>query len=133
MVFSWEANLTREPLDPSRAGFRRDEGAVVDFYGVVRETEGNRLITGIEYEAFEAMAERLLAEIAQKAGDQHQVSQVVLHHRIGFVPAGEPSLFLWVCSERRAAAFRASADIVEKLKALVPIWKHPVYAAARVT
>jgi molybdopterin synthase catalytic subunit len=133
MEFSWEVKLTREPLEVNRSNFRPEEGAVVDFYGVVREIEGNRLIAGIEYEAFECMAERLLAQIAQAAGDQHQVSQVTLHHRVGFVPVGEPSLFLRVCSERRAAAFRASADIIEKLKALVPIWKHPVYAAAQVT
>ena len=132
MLFFWEAKLTREPLASGGPDYRRDEGAVVDFYGVVRETEGDRLIEGIEYEAFESMAERLLAEIAQRAGEQYRVSRVILHHRIGFVPAGEPSLFLRVCAERRAAAFRASAEIIEKLKARVPIWKHPAYAAAQV-
>lgn len=133
MVFSWDAKLTREPLAAGQPDYRRDEGAIVDFYGVVREMEGDRVIQGIEYEAFAAMAERLLAEIAQAAGDQHGLSRVILHHRIGFVAAGEPSLFLRVCSERRAAAFHASADIVERLKAVVPIWKHPVYASAPVT
>jgi molybdopterin synthase catalytic subunit len=133
MLFLWEAKLTREPLASGGPDYRRTEGAVVDFYGVVRELEDDRLIEGIEYKAFESMAERLLAEIAQAAGEQHGVSRVILHHRIGFVPAGEPSLFLRVCAERRAAAFRASTEIVEKLKALVPIWKHPVYVAAQVT
>jgi molybdopterin synthase catalytic subunit len=133
MLFFWEAKLTREPLAPGGPDYRRTEGAVVDFFGVVREFEDDRLIEGSEYEAFESMAQRLLAEIAQAAGERYGVSRVILHHRIGFVPAGEPSLFLRVCAERRAAAFRASTEIVEKLKALVPIWKHPVYVAAQVT
>ncbi|MBV9491607.1 MAG: molybdenum cofactor biosynthesis protein MoaE, partial [Verrucomicrobia bacterium] len=81
MVFSWEAKLTRGPLDANRPDdFRRDEGAVVDFYGVVRETEGNRAITGIEYEALEPIAKRMLADIAATAGDRYGVSRVILHH-----------------------------------------------------
>ncbi len=127
---AWDTKLTREPLAATTPDYRRDEGAVVDFYGVVRDLEGERLIDGIDYEAFEAMAERVLARLAEEACAAHDISRVVLHHRIGFVPAGEPSLFLRVCAERRAAAFRASVDLVEKLKVSVPIWKHPVYAAS---
>jgi molybdopterin synthase catalytic subunit len=132
MLNAWDTKLTRQPLLVPTLDFTRSDGAVVDFFGVVRDCEDSRRIDGIEYEAFEPMAERLLAEIAQVVLELHQVSQVTLHHRIGFVPAGEASLFLRVRSERRKAAFRASEDLVERLKASVPIWKHPVYAAVQV-
>ena len=132
MLNSWDTKLTRQLLLVPTLDFTRTDGAVVDFFGVVRGVEDGRRIDGIEYEAFEPMAQRLLAEIAQETVERHGVSHVTLHHRIGFVPAGEASLFLRVYSERRKAAFRASEDLVERLKACVPIWKHPVYAAVQV-
>ncbi|HEY0791654.1 MAG TPA: molybdenum cofactor biosynthesis protein MoaE [Chthoniobacterales bacterium] len=132
MLTAWDTKLTRQPLLVPAPDFTRTDGAVVDFFGVVRDVEDGRRIEGIEYEAFAPMAERLLAEIAQEAVELHRVGHVVLHHRIGFVPAGEASLFLRVFSERRKAAFRASESLVERLKELVPIWKHPVYATVQV-
>jgi len=53
------------------------------------------------------------------------LKKVVAHHRIGFVPTGEPSLFLQVSAQHRAAAFEASKWIVDELKKKVPIWKRP--------
>ena len=100
-------------------------GAIADFWGVVRELEGNRRIDGIEYEAHEAMAEHQLKQIAVAAAEKFELRKVMVHHRIGFVRAGEASLFLRVAAPHRAAAFEASKWIVDELKKKVPIWKRP--------
>jgi len=90
------------------------------------------MIDAIEYEAFEAMAERQLALIADEAKDRYGLVSVVIHHRIGLVPVGEASLFVRVTARHRRAAFEGSSQIIERLKQAVPIWKHPVYANVQI-
>jgi len=102
-------------------------GAVVVFWGVVRQLEDDREIKGIDYESHAKMAEHQMRLIAETALEKFQLKQVVLHHRVGFVRAGEPSLFLRVGAAHRAAAFEASGWIVDELKKKVPIWKKPVF------
>jgi molybdopterin synthase catalytic subunit len=127
-----EIRITREPLNPGRLNFSQNEGAVVDFFGVVRAAENDRIIDGIEYEAFEAMAERQLVLIAEEARDRYRLALVIIHHRIGYVRAGEASLFVRATARHRGAAFEGSCQIIERLKRTVPIWKHPVYANAQI-
>jgi len=102
-------------------------GASVDFWGVVRGREDGREISGIEYEAHEAMAQHQMEMIARAAQAEFDLQDVLLHHRIGLVAAGEASLFLRVASAHRAAAYQGSAWIVAELKQKVPIWKRPVF------
>jgi molybdopterin synthase catalytic subunit len=109
---------TTEDVD-SRAG------AIVEFWGVVRDLEDGREIEGIDYEAHGAMAEHQLALIAEKAAARFELRRVVIRHRVGFVAIGEASLFLQVAAAHRAAAFEASKWMVDELKQKVPIWKHP--------
>ena len=71
------------------------------------------------------MAEHQLREIAEQALIQFDLRSVIIHHRIGFVAVGEPSLFMRVFSGHRQAAFQASRWIVDELKKKVPIWKRP--------
>jgi molybdopterin synthase catalytic subunit len=127
-----EIRITKQPLDPAGLEFSRTEGAVLDFFGVVRTIENDRLIDGIEYEAFEVMAERQLALIANEARASCGLVSVVIHHRIGFVRAGEASLFVRVSAPHRRAAFEGSSQIIERLKQVAPIWKHPVYASVQI-
>jgi molybdopterin synthase catalytic subunit len=102
-------------------------GASIDFWGVVRAKEEEREISGIEYEAHEAMARHQMEMIARAAQAEFALQEILLHHRIGFVAAGEASLFLRVAGAHRAAAYQGSAWIVAELKQKVPIWKHPVF------
>jgi molybdopterin synthase catalytic subunit len=102
-------------------------GATVEFWGVVRTLEEGREISGIEYEAHESMAQHQMEAIAQSAGEKFSLEEVLLHHRLGFVATGEPSLYLRVSSGHRSAAFEASAWIVTELKKRVPIWKRPLF------
>jgi molybdopterin synthase catalytic subunit len=116
----------KEDVDPSTS-LRTSlaAGAVVDFWGVVRELEDGREIEGIDYEAHQAMAEHQMKIIADAAAETFRLNQVLLHHRSGFVRTGEASLFLRVSAQHRAAAFEASKWIVDELKKKVPIWKKP--------
>lgn len=103
-----------------------ETGAVVDFWGVVRATEGEAQIAGLRYEAHREMAEHQLRGVAEECAEAFDLKQLLVHHRIGFVAVGEASLLVRVGSAHRAEAFRASAWIVDELKKRVPIWKHPV-------
>jgi molybdopterin synthase catalytic subunit len=121
-----DVKVTREPLQPLASAFSTAHGAVVDFFGVVREKEGDVTISGLEYEAFAEMAEAELRRISEEVAQKFSLGSVLVHHRIGFVPAGEPSLYVRVSARHRGAAFAGSQLLVELLKARVPIWKHPI-------
>ncbi|HZS19334.1 MAG TPA: molybdenum cofactor biosynthesis protein MoaE [Candidatus Udaeobacter sp.] len=120
-----EVLVTEERLTMPEERFDRDAGARVDFEGIVRGLEDGREIDGIDYEAHRDMAEHQLNRIAEQAGAEFGLRSIIIHHRIGFVPVGEPSLLTRVCSGHRDAAFRGSRWIVEELKKKVPIWKRP--------
>jgi molybdopterin synthase catalytic subunit len=107
-----------------------ETGAIVDFVGVVRPIEDGRQIEGIEYEAHREMAEHQLKRIVEQAMEEFGLKLVILHHRIGFIAVGEPSLFLRVASLHRSEGFLASQWIVDELKKKVPIWKQPRFTAA---
>jgi molybdopterin synthase catalytic subunit len=127
-----DIRVSGEPINAAGLNFSQTEGAVVDFFGVVRAIEENRVIEGIEYEAFQTMAERQLLVIAREAKSRYRLGLVMIYHRIGFVSAGEASLFVRVSARHRRAAFEGSSQIIERLKIAVPIWKHPVYAQTQI-
>jgi molybdopterin synthase catalytic subunit len=101
-------------------------GAIVEFFGVVREDEAGSAIQGIDYEAFRDMAEHQLQLLIQNAIGDHDLLDMLCVHRIGFVPVGAPSLYIRITSSHRAEAFAAMTEFIDKLKKLVPIWKHPI-------
>lgn len=125
---TWHSQIviTTEPLQAPAKIWDGAAGATVEFWGVVRSLEDGGEISGIEYEAHEAMAQHQMELIAKTAEEKFGLKEVLLHHRIGFVAAGEPSLFLRVSSGHRGAAFEASAWMVSELKKKVPIWKRPL-------
>jgi molybdopterin synthase catalytic subunit len=122
-----EILITTSPLQSRPNKWSGAAGASVDFWGVVRTLEDGREISGIEYEAHQTMAQRQMEMIAEAARTEFGLEEVTLQHRIGFVAAGEASLFLRVKSAHREAAFRASSWIVTELKKKVPIWKRPLF------
>ena len=122
-----EVSLTESPLELPEARADPGAGAIVVFWGAVREREDDREITGIEYEAHEAMAEHQMRIVAKTAAEKFDVSGIFLRHRVGFVAVAEPSVVVRVTSAHRTAAFAASQWIMDELKRVVPIWKHPVF------
>jgi molybdopterin synthase catalytic subunit len=122
-----EVSITEAPLALPEARNDPGAGAIVVFWGAVRESEDGRQITGIEYEAHRGMAEHQMRLVAERASEKFDVREILLHHRIGFVPVGQPSVVVRVGSGHRGAAFAASQWIMDELKRVVPIWKHPVF------
>jgi len=124
-----EISVTESPLEAPTKHDYGDAGAVVEFWGVVRRFEEGREIEGIEYEAHREMAQHQLKRIAKQTADEFGLKLVIVHHRIGFIAVGEPSLVVSVTSPHRSEAFRAVQWIVDELKKNVPIWKKPRYQA----
>ena len=122
-----EVSITEFPLDLPASENNAAAGAIVDFWGVVRGLEDGKEITGIDYEAHAPMAEHQMRSLAESATGKFGLTKVIIHHRIGFVPAAAASIVVRVESPRRSAAFSASQWIMDELKRTVPIWKHPVF------
>ena len=118
--------LTREPIDTAwiraRAAQPQD-GAVVVFEGIVRNHSGGRRTLFLDYECYEGMAIRVMAEIGRQIAARHAVSRVILVHRLGRLEIGEASVVVAVASPHRQAAFDAALEGINRLKKEVPIWK----------
>lgn len=122
----WDIALTESPLLLVPLLGATGAGAVMDFHGVVRGTEGADVIEGIDYEWHPRMALRQLERIAAEAAQKYPLLPgCIVHHRVGFVPVGEASLALRVCCAHRGPALAATGWLVERLKQVVPIWKRP--------
>ena len=101
-------------------------GAVIRFSGVVRGEENGVPIRGIEYEAFVPMVERQFGLLFDEVETRWpQVGSVRLVHRLGFVAAGEASLWVEVTAPHRGEAFTACQWLIDRMKQVVPIWKRP--------
>lgn len=102
------------------------DGAWLDFYGLVRDTEPDgAVITAIDYEAHVAMAVHQIHRILDRLEARYPLSAVALVHRIGPVPVGVPSLLVRILAPHRGEALAACALLIDELKRDVPIWKHP--------
>jgi molybdopterin synthase catalytic subunit len=108
---------------PALALPSREIGACVEFQGIVRETEQDRKLAGLKYEAYEAMAVRHLERIFDELAAVHPCAAVTFIHRLGWVPVGEASLFVRVLAAHRGEALRFCAEAIDRMKADVPIWK----------
>ena len=122
-----EVLLTDAQLKAPQDDLDLSVGAVVDFWGIVRTAEDGGEIDGIKYETHQAMAEHQLSRIAQQTIEKFKIELIVIHHRTGFIAAGEASLFIRVASRHRAEGFQASQWAVDELKRKVPIWKRPKF------
>jgi MoaE-MoaD fusion protein len=123
--------ITAEPLQVARvvAAVERDEaGGIASFVGTVRRSSRGRDVEYLEYEAFEEMAEPMLRELASALTEKHGLSAVAIHHRIGRVEIGEPSVVIAVSAPHRAAALDACREAIDTLKETIPLWKKEVYA-----
>lgn len=123
-----EITVTSFPIALPLASESSACGAFVDFWGIVRPTEAGAPIAGIEYSCHPRMTEPALRDIVERAAEARSLLGCRLVHRIGFVPAGEASLFLRVGCAHRDAAYETSRTIIEALKKLAPIWKRPLPA-----
>jgi molybdopterin synthase catalytic subunit len=123
--------LVREPLDPGALGdavVRVASGAVNVFVGTVRSPNAGAEVERLEYEAHETMALARMTAIVDETRAAHPGSVVLLHHRLGPVLPGEPSVVVAVSTPHRGESFDACRAVIERLKVEVPIWKKEITA-----
>ncbi len=115
--------FTNGPITPPRDRELCETGAVVEFHGVVRATEGEAQIAGLFYEAYEPMARREFERIIAELAARHSPQAVCIIHRLGFVAVGEASLYVRVEAKHRGAALAFCGELIDRMKQDVPIWK----------
>jgi molybdopterin synthase catalytic subunit len=125
MLTSYE--LSPQAIPELTPAFSVGQGAEVRFLGTVRGLEDNRLISGIDYSAYQPMAEKMLAELLEAGRAAHGSHEVFIQHRLGFVAAEEPSILIRVRTKHSAAAFDLCRWYLQEVKTRVPIWKRPVF------
>ena len=122
--------LSEEPLSLDRVVDEvRDEqaGAIATFTGTTRIQSRGRTVTHLDYEAYEGMAEQVMAEIATGLEARYELIAVAIHHRVGRVGIGETSVVIAVSAPHREDALAACKEAIDELKELVPLWKKEVY------
>ena len=122
--------ITTAPLDHEalvRALDTTGVGAVATFLGLVRDNNKGRKVLHLEYEAYEPLALKALAQICQEADREWPGVRLAVHHRVGRLAIGEASIVIAAASAHRSAAFAACRYVIERVKQIVPIWKHEFF------
>ena len=103
-------------------------GAVVGFAGVVRDHDGGRNVTRLEYSAHPTAEQTLADVVAEIAAESHGVRAIAVSHRVGTLHIGDAALVAAVAADHRGAAFETCARLVDSVKARLPVWKHQFFA-----
>jgi molybdopterin synthase catalytic subunit len=122
--------ITAAPLDQDAIVRELDTtgiGAVSVFLGVVRNHNKGRKVLYLDYDAYEPLARRGLDLIVAEARERWNDVRLAIHHRIGRMEIGEVSVVIAAASPHRADAFAASRYAIERIKQIVPIWKHEYF------
>jgi molybdopterin synthase catalytic subunit len=122
--------LVAEPLDVAavlREVESPDAGALASFVGTVRRRSRDRDVLHLDYEAYEEMAEEMLAQLGAELTERHGLTAVAIHHRLGRVEIGQPSVVIAVSAPHRSTALDACREAIETLKTSIPLWKKEVY------
>ena len=127
--------LTRDPIDSAtlaRKILAGEDGAIVTFEGVTRNNTRGRATRYLDYECYEAMAVKTMAEIGEEIARTHEISRIAMVHRLGRVEIGETSVVVIAVAPHRRPAFEAALEGINKLKRLVPVWKKEYFADGEV-
>lgn len=122
-------DIRETPLDVTEVLDALDDdasGGVTLFVGRVRDHDGGKGVTGLDYQAHPTALARL-TEVAEKVAADHGVAGVAAVHRTGHLDIGDIAVIVATASGHRGEAFAASRDLIDTLKAEVPIWKHQVF------
>ncbi len=133
------AVLSAEPIsvDQAIAAVESETaGAVVSFSGVVRNHDGGKHVTRLSYSAHpsahQVMADVVAALVAEHTPEQADADarpvRIWAAHRIGMLEIGDPALVCAVSAAHRGQAFAVCSELVDRIKAQVPIWKEQFFA-----
>ena len=118
--------LTRDPIDGSaiaRQLLRGEDGAFVNFEGVARNNTKGRPTRFLDYECYEPMAVKMMAQIGAEIAGNFAIGRIAMVHRLGRIEIGETSVAVVVTAPHRRPAFDAALEGINRLKRLVPVWK----------
>jgi molybdopterin synthase catalytic subunit len=113
---------------PAELTLNPHAGGVVTFAGHVRDQNEGKVVTAIDYEAYQALAESEGNAIMTEAMDKFGLYDVQALHRTGFLRIGDMAIWVYVTAMHRREAFQAAEYIVHEIKHRVPIWKKEYYA-----
>ncbi len=102
-------------------------GAIVSFTGSVRDNSLGKEVVALDYEAYPAAAEKMMARVADEIAERWGLRRVAIIHRVGRLTVGEASVVIAVSSPHRAEAFAACEYVLKRLKEIVPVWKKEAY------
>ncbi len=120
------AEVRETPLDVAEVMAALEgaaDGGVTVFVGRVRDHDGGKDVTGLDYTAHPTAADRL-REVCEAVAERHDVDAVASVHRVGPLAIGDLAVVVGTAAAHRDAAFAATRDLIDTLKAEVPIWKH---------
>jgi len=116
--------LSLEALTAAVADGAGADGAVTSFAGLVRQDNLGRKVAFLEYEAYEPLAVKGLQRIVDEVRANWPSAKLGVHHRIGKLDLGDASIVIVAASPHRGDAFAACRYTIERVKQIVPIWKH---------
>ncbi|MBB5870969.1 molybdopterin synthase catalytic subunit [Allocatelliglobosispora scoriae] len=123
------AKITTDALDPAeheKAVGDSRAGAVVSFVGIVRDHDQGRAVVSLSYEGHPT-AEDVLYGVAREITADPAIIAVAVSHRVGPLNIGDVALVASVASAHRQAAFLCCAQLVDRVKEVLPIWKHQLF------
>jgi molybdopterin synthase catalytic subunit len=124
-----KSDVRQEPLslDEALSVVRRPgAGGLAVFIGVVRDESAGRPVTRLEYSAYASMARREIDRIAEEIEREIEGTRVAARHRIGPLEVGDAAVICVASAPHRAEAFRACRELIDRIKARVPIWKREI-------
>ena len=122
--------LTEDPIDLGAIVREVEDeraGAIATFLGTVRAESRGRKVVRLEYEAYEGMAENVMADLAGQLRERYELCAIAITHRVGVCEIGEASVAIAVSAPHRQDALAACRDAIDTLKQTVPLWKKEVY------
>lgn len=121
--------LTEQPIDLNSHTAAVDEhqsGAMVGFAGIVRDHDGGRAVSSVEYVAHPSAA-AVLAEVVAEVTGRSEAESVAVSHRLGWLAVGDAALVVAVAGVHRAEAFATAMELVDEIKRRLPVWKRQVF------
>ncbi|MDT7571664.1 MAG: molybdopterin synthase catalytic subunit [Actinomycetota bacterium] len=121
--------LQDTPIDPAAVTSAVDDagaGGVVAFTGLVRDNDGGRGVTELEYVAHPD-AETALRKVAEVVATDCPVRALAAVHRTGVLRVGDVAVVVAAAAAHRGEAFDAARRLIDDLKETVPIWKRQVF------
>ncbi|OBH72377.1 molybdenum cofactor biosynthesis protein MoaE [Mycobacterium intracellulare] len=131
MTLVVRAAMTEQPIllaEHEELVGHQSAGAIVGFVGMIRDHDVGRRVVRLEYSAHPSAAQVMADVVADVAAQSSGVRAVAASHRVGVLHIGDAALVAAVAADHRQAAFTTCAQLVDTIKARLPVWKHQFFA-----